>query len=601
MASSVKPRKKDRPTAPAEPVRPAPAAPFGRREWVICAALLLVTFAIYAQVSHHDFLLYDDSDYVTQNAHVRAGLTWDGVAWAFTNTQAGNWFPLTWLSHMLDCQIFGVDSGAIHAMNVFYHGLAVLLLFLILRRMTGAVWRSAFVAFLFSLHPLHVESVAWVAERKDVLNALFWFLTIWIYLGYVQRPNRRRYAALAAVFALALMTKAMAVTLPFALLLLDFWPLRRIAGEAAASGQDAITPRSAIREKGPLLALSLAAAMLTVAAQRGSHYVMPLSLVPLGARISTALTSAVAYIADMFWPAGLAVFYPYDLHPQIWRAVAAAAAILLATVFAIRARRLHPYLAFGWFWYLVTLLPVAGLVQVGSQARADRYTYLPMIGIWVALAWGVEELAGGRRLWKQAAALAAAAACVACAAVTWRQIGYWQDTITLFQHSLSVTQGDYLGYNTLGLAYRDKGRLDEAIASYRRAVAIYPGFEDAHLNLSQALAEKGQAEESLNELAIAVRIDPNDAEALYNLGVGLANQGRFEDAVQAFRAAIQVKPDLAKAHANLGSALGSLDRLDEAIAEFTAALRLDPSLDGLKDNLDAALDMKQQEAAARGK
>jgi tetratricopeptide (TPR) repeat protein len=599
MARPSKPRDKHRPIEKAQAgAAPAQAKSSLRREILICAALLLVTFAVYAQVRHHDLVLYDDTDYVTDNAHVRAGLTWDGAAWAFTNNQAGNWFPLAWFSLMLDCQVFGVDSGAIHLMNVFYHALAALLLFLVLRRMTGAVWRSAFVAFLFALHPLHVESVAWVAERKDVLSALLWFLTMWVYLGYVKRPDWRRYTAVLAVFALASMSKSMVVTLPLVLLLLDFWPLRRVATVQAEPPVEKLPLRRAILEKVPLLAMSLALGVVTIAVQQSSHYVMPLGLVPLPLRVANALVSVAAYLADMCWPVRLAVFYTLNFHPPLWQPVAAGAAILAVSLLAIRFIGRRPYLAVGWFWYLVTLLPVIGLVQVGSQARADRYTYIPMVGIWIALAWGVAALVRNRPALRAAAAAAAAAACVACCALTWRQVGYWQDTVSLFQHSLSVTSGNYLGYNILGLAYRDRGDLDKAIACYQTAVQIDPAFQAAHANLSQALVEKGRTDEALNEIAIAARLRPDDEEAQYNLGAALANQGRFEDAIVAFRAAVKLKPDYAKAHANLGAALASLGRFDEAIAEFTTALRIDPGLDGVRENLEAALDARQQQTSA---
>jgi tetratricopeptide (TPR) repeat protein len=583
------------------PVAPARGK---RRELWIAVVLALLTLAVYAQVGHHEFVLYDDPDYVTENPHVRAGLTLEGVVWAFTNGQAGNWFPLTWMSHMVDCEIFGVDSGALHLVNALFHTLTTLLLFAVLKRMTGAVWRSAFVAFLFALHPLHAESVAWYAERKDVLSALLWFLTIWVYLGYVKRPGWKRYLSVVAVFSLGLMAKSMVVTLPIALLLLDFWPLRRwsFGKQSLPDGrgsEGSETLGRVVLEKVPLLALSAAVGVVTYAAQQSSHYVMPFALIPLSQRIVNALVSCVAYIGDMLWPAKLAVFYPFVFHRPWWQPAAAGAAILAVSILAARWMGRRPYLAAGWFWYLVTLAPVIGLVQVGSQARADRYTYIPMVGLTIALAWGAAELVRSRPGLRTAAAAAAAAVCLACVALTARQVGYWQDTITLFQRSLSVTSGNYLGYNILGLALRDRGRLDEAIASYKEAIKIDPGFEAAHVNLSQALATQGRDGESLSEVAIAARIKPDDDEAQFNLGTALAEQGRFEDAIAAFRNAVRLKPDYAKAHANLGSALANLGRLSEAIAEFTEALRIDPGMDGVKEELDGALDLQQQQSAGK--
>jgi Flp pilus assembly protein TadD len=602
MARSARPRDNARPkTEVIPPVVPSRGL---RRELWLCAVLFLVTFAVYFQVRSHEFILYDDPDYVTGNTHVRGGLTLENVAWAFTNGQAGNWFPLTWISHMVDCQIFGVDSGALHLVNVLFHALAALLLFAVFRRMTGAVWRSAFVAFLFSLHPLHTESVAWMAERKDVLSALLWFLTIWAYLDYVKRPGKGRYWMVVAVFSLGLMAKSMLVTLPIVLLLLDFWPLRRIdfgapSGPGSAT-HHASTLGRAFLEKVPLLALSLGVSVVTFVVQHRSHYVMPLALIPLSQRLGNALVSTVAYVASMVWPARLAVLYPFVLDIPWWQPVAAGLAILAVSILAVRSMGRRPYLAVGWFWYLITLTPVIGLVQVGSQARADRYTYIPMVGLSIALAWGAAEFLRSRPSLRKPVAAAAVAVCLACAALTWRQVGYWRDTITLFRHSLSVTSGNYLGYNILGLALRKQGRLDEAVASYREAIKIFPAFEEAHVNLSQALLEQGRAAESLPETAIAARIKPDDEETQYNLGTSLAEQGRFEEAVEAFRTAVRLKPDYAKAHANLGSALANLGRLDEAIAEFNEALRIDPGLEGVQENLDGAVELKQQ-AAGKGR
>jgi Flp pilus assembly protein TadD len=356
-----------------------------------------------------------------------------------------------------------------------------------------------------------------------------------------------------------------------------------------------------VLEKVPLLALALGAGVVTFAAQQGSNYVMPLALIPLSLRVGNALVSCVAYLGDMLWPAKLAVFYPFVFNTPSWEPVAAGLAILGVSILAVRSVGRRPYLAVGWFWYLITLAPVIGLVQVGSQSRADRYTYLPMVGLTIALAWGAAAFVKSRPGLRKAAAASAVALCLACAALTWRQVGYWQDTITLFQYSLSVTSGNYIGYNILGLAFRNKGRLDEAIASYQEAVKIYPGFEDAHANLSQALLEKGQTGESLTHAAIAAQIKPGDAEVQYDLGTGLAEDGRFEDAVVAFRNAIRLKPDYAKAHANLGSALANLGLLGDAVKEFNEALRIDPGIEGVREELDDALDLQQQQAAGKGK
>jgi tetratricopeptide (TPR) repeat protein len=592
MARSVGARDKVRPKTEADRlVRPVPGP---RRDLWICAILFLATFAVYFQVRHHEFILYDDPDYVTDNLHVRGGLTPEGVAWAFTTGHAGNWFPLTWMSHMVDCQIFGVDSGPQHLMNVLFHALAALLLFAVLRRMTGAVWRSAFVAFLFSLHPLHVESVAWIAERKDVLSAFLWLLTIWAYLGYVKRPGRGRYLMVMVVFSLGLMAKSMVVTLPIVLLLLDLWPLQRIGFGRRPLPNGRGSVGRILLEKVPMLALSLGVAVVTYVVQRRGHAVMPLDLIPLSQRLANALVSYVAYVADMLWPARLAVFYPFPLHVPLWQPVAAGLAVLAVSILALRSIERRPYLAVGWFWYLVTLTPVIGLVQVGSQARADRYTYIPTVGLSIALAWGAAEFVRSRPRLRTAMAAAAVASCLACAALTWRQAGFWQDTISLFRHSLSVTSGNFLGYNILGVALRDRGRIEEAITSYREALKIHPQFEEALVNLSRALSEQGRADEALTHVAAAAQIKPNDVEAQYNLGTELADRGRFAEAVEALQIAVRLKPDYAKAHANLGSALANLGRLDEAIAQFNEALRIDPGLADVRKNLEAARDLQRE-------
>ena len=396
------------------------------------------------------------------------------------------------------------------------------------------------------------------------------------------------------------MAKSMVVTLPFALLLLDVWPLRRIDLERRPRFSHNPALGRVLLEKVPLVALAMGVGVATFLAQHRSHYVMPLSLIPVSLRLGNALVSYVAYIADMLWPARLAVFYPFITPMPLWKPVAAALTIAAVSALALRYLGRRPYLAVGWFWYLIALTPVIGLVQVGSQARADRYTYIPMVGLSIALAWGAADLVKGRPRLKTAVTAAAVAACLACVGLTWRQVGYWRDTISLFRHSLSVTRGNYLGYNILGLAYKDQGRLDDAIACYRASIAISPGFEDAHANLSEALLQQGRTEESLAQSAAAAAIKPDDEEAQYNLGTTLAGEGRFEEAIEAFRAAVRLRPGYAKAHANLGSALANLGRLSEAIAEYNEALRIDPGLEGVRENLNDAVDMLQQ-SGGKGK
>ena len=524
-------------------MRPQKSSEFAgtRLDLLICLGLLLTTIAIYARVRHFDFVNYDDPDYTTGNLHVRQGLTVQGLEWALTSRDAANWFPVTWVSHMLDAQFFALDSGWAHLHNVLLHSLAAVLLCLFLTRATGARWRSALVAFLFASHPLHVESVAWVAERKDVLSASFWFLTLWAYVRYTERPGWGRYLAVASSFCLGLMAKPMLVTLPFVLLLLDYWPLARLRQRES----------KVIWEKLPLFALSGAAAAITWLVQQHAGAVKAL---PLDTRVANATFSYATYIAKTFWPTKLAVFYPYPRGFPFFPILGALLLLAAVTAGAIVLRRSAPYLLTGWGWFAITLLPVIGLVQVGGQARADRYMYIPMVGLLIMLVWGAAQIL---EKW-QAKALAvplAAAACVACAALTWIQVGYWRNSETLFRHALAVTN-------------------DNSVANH---------------NLGNALmAKPGRLSEAIPYLEAAVRIDPDSPPAHTDLGSALARTGNLSGAIAQFEAAILLAPDAPIPHNDLGSALTEAGRVPEAIAEFQTALRLDPDFDEARDNLAAA-------------
>jgi tetratricopeptide (TPR) repeat protein len=532
------PKPKAKPPAP--PQKP-PALAGVRLDLLIYLALLLATFAVYAQVRHFDFVNYDDPDYTTGNVHVRQGLTVQGLEWALTSRDAANWFPVTWVSHMLDCQFFGLESGWHHLHNVLLHALAAILLCMFLGRATGARWRSALVAFLFALHPLHVESVAWVAERKDVLSACFWFLTLWAYVRYTERPGWGRYLAVASGLCLGLMAKPMVVTLPFVLLLVDYWPLARFRRQR----------RTILWEKLPLLGLSAVAAAITYLVQEHAGAVKTL---PLATRLANATLSCAIYIQKTFWPTRLAVFYPYPRSFAFLPLLAAGVLLAVVTAGAIVLRRRTPYLLTGWGWFAVTLLPVIGLVQVGGQARADRYMYIPMVGLLIMLVWGAAEIL---ERW-QARVLAvplAAAACLACAALTWIQVGYWRNSETLFRHALDVTEDNSVAFHNLG---------------------------------STLMASPGHLSEALVYLETAVRIDPDSPPAHTDLGSALAKAGRLPEAIAQFQEAILLAPDAPIPHNNLGSALTEAGRLPEAIAEFQTALRLDPDYDEARRNLAAA-------------
>ncbi len=511
-----------------------------RLDLLIYLALLLVTFAVYAQVRHFDFVNYDDPDYTIGNAHVRQGLTAQGLEWALTSRDAANWFPLTWLSHMLDFQFFGPHSGWHHLHNVLLHALAAVLLFIFLERATQARWRAALVAFLFALHPLHVESVAWVAERKDVLSACFWFLTLWLYVRYTERPGSGRYLAVASSLCLGLMAKPMVVTLPFVLLLMDYWPLARLGQQW----------RKAMWEKLPLLGLSAAAAAITWLVQKHAGAV---KLLPLSIRLENATKSYALYILKTFWPSRLAVFYPYPRTFTFLSLFASGLLLAAITVGVIVLRRRSPYLLSGWGWFVTTLVPVIGLVQVGGQSRADRYMYIPMVGLLIMLIWGGAEILERLRANALAVPLAAAA-CMACAVLTWVQIGCWRNSETLFRHALAVTTDNSVANHSLGNYLMASGRLSEALPYLETAVSIDPDSVPAHTDLGSTLARM---------------------------------PGRLPDAIAQFEAAILLAPNAPIPHNNLGSALTQAGRLPDAIAEFQTALRLDPTNDEARRNLAA--------------
>jgi tetratricopeptide (TPR) repeat protein len=553
----------------------------------LCLAVLLVTTTalVYGQVRHHDFLSYDDPQYGPRNPHVGAGLTWDGVKWAFTTSDDGNWLPLTRLSQMADAQLFGQQSGPQHLVGALLHVLSTLLLFLLLKRITGARWPAALVAFLFGLHPLHVESVAWTAERKDALSGVFWMVTLWGYVYYTRRPSWRRYLLVLLPFLLGLMSKPMIVTLPFVLLLLDVWPLGRlsIAGDGGAGPgqrQGDVTRRMpagrVLVEKVPLVVLAAVMATVTFLTQQGAGTVAEIHQVPAGSRVANALVSYGAYVTSFVWPTRLAVFYPYQLAIARWQSLSAGAAIVVFSVFAWRQVTARPYLAVGWSWFLGTLVPVIGLVQVGEQARADRYMYIPLIGLSIVFAWGLADVA---RHWPKARAAVAGLAvlsCCGCAVLTWHQIRQWRNDATLFQHALDVTTDNFVAHDGLGRALRAQGRIDEGIAHFREAIRIRPLYAGSRDNLGEALLAQGRTPEAVQELTEAVRLDPNLRQARINLGAALRNVGRSTEAIAEYEEAVRRWPDYASAHAGLGLVLAEHGRPDEGVAHLREAIRLAP-------------------------
>ena len=513
----------------------------------ICIGLALLTWAVFAQTLRYDFVNYDDPSYVYQNTRITSGFSLTNVVWAFTHVHSENWHPLTTITHMLDCQLYGLKAGWHHFTNVLLHTVAGVLLFLALQRMTGALWRGAFVAALFAVHPLHVESVAWIAERKDVLSGVFFMLTLLAYFHYTRAPSIGRYLILALVVALGLMSKPMLVTLPFVLLLLDYWPLGRFQARRTGGRRQLL---QLIVEKIPLIALSAASSIVTFLAQRGA--IGWTEQLPVSARISNAIVTYLVYIWQMLWPPKLAVFYP---HPEnrlpIWAITLALVVLAGITIAACLLRKRAPYLIVGWLWYLGMLVPVIGLVQVGWQGHADRYTYLPQIGLYIAVTWTATDLTASWRF--QRIALAAAAALLV-AALSWRawlQTSYWRDSETLFTHALAVTSNNDVALNNLGIIFLDKGQLDDAISKLEAAIDLRPENGPAHDNLAKALLRKGRLAEAMVHYRKFLEIEPGNVEARNTLGTALIQQRRVNEAIAQWQEALALQPDNGNAASNL--------------------------------------------------
>ena len=543
-------------------------------------SLLALTVIVYFQVHDFEFVNFDDRETILGNTHIQNGLTLAGLGWAFTTAYAANWFPVTWISHMIDVQLFGLDSGWHHLTNLAIHAASTLLLFALMRRMTGKLWESAFVSFVFALHPLHVESVAWVSERKDVLSAFFWFLTTWLYVDYVDRPNLRRYLLALGAFCLGLMSKQMLVTLPFVLLLLDYWPLKR--------SKTTLISRL-VMEKVPYLTLSVAASVIVFKVQHSAGAVLSVDSIPLLTRAANALISYTEYLGTFFLPLKLAAFYPYPPSRPAWQI--AASALILAIVSAVAIRR--PYLTVGWLWYLGTLVPVIGLVQVGEQARADRYTYIPLIGISIMLAWGAAELIERHPEMRVPVRVLSTAFCAGWLVISWTQIQYWRNSITLFEHAIASTENNYIAHLNLGAVLAEQGHTKEALRHLYASVEEKPDHNDGHDTLGAVLGQMGRTDEAAEQFQTAIRLQPNDSEAHCNLGNVLVAQRKFADAAGEFRTALRIYPDFVTAHFGLGGALLNQGQTDDAIAQFTEALRLDPNMAAARDGLKQALALKK--------
>ncbi len=602
-----------------DPIRvPAPVMAWPQLSgWLLAGLLALVTIALYWPAMQCDFVDFDDDLYVTANAHVQSGLTLENIGWAFSNLELGFWHPLTWLSILADGQFYGMRAWGHHLTSVLLHAASTGLLFLALQRMTGAKWRSAVVAGLFGWHPLHVESVAWASERKEVLSGFFWMLTLVTYARYAEcrmhkpaTPTTRDaprflfqvshftfhalkfYGLTLFFFVLGLMSKPMVVTLPLMLLLLDWWPLQRFRLNTPGPKLKQMVPL--IWEKVPFLVAAFVFGVVTIYAERGVGALGSTTQYPLAGRVQNALLSYLIYLRQTFWPADLTVFYPYPKVFPAWRAAGAGGVGLLLSALLLRAPRKWPYLAAGWVWYLVTLLPVIGLIRVGDFSRADRFMYVPVIGAFLALSWGTYELT---RRWRyQVLALSAAggAAIVMCLALTRQQIGYWKDGEALFRHVLGITDNNPIAHNNLGIALVPKGQLGEAIRQYQEALRLKPDYADAYNNLGNALGLQGQTDEAIRQFQEALRLKPDYADAHKNLGIALFTKGQLDEAIGQFQEAVHFKPDYAQAHNYLGSAFGLKGQLDEAVRQFQEAVRLKPDYAEAYNGLGTALAKKGQ-------
>jgi protein O-mannosyl-transferase len=559
-----------------------------RLDFWICLLLVISILWVYWPVRNFSFVNFDDRQYVTRNYHVQAGFTLESMRWAFTAREVCNWHPLTWLSHMLDCRIYGMNPGHHHMTNVLFHVLNTLLLFYIFKRISGSLWGSAYIAALFALHPLHVESVAWVAERKDVLSTFFWMLTLWSYARYVESSRLDKYLLLILFYILGLMAKPMIATLPFVMLLLDYWPLKRFQLRLSRNESPAIQKPfyfGLIREKIPLFLLSAASGVVTYLVQKSGGAVDSLAAIPFHDRIANALVSYIGYIWKMFWPHNLAVLYPYPKSTAMWEIAGAGLLLIIISVFVFRMLSSKPYLAVGWLWYLGTLVPVIGIVQVGSQASADRYTYVPLIGIFIMAAWGVSDWVS-KRHHRKTGLFAVAATILSLLMMTSRlQVKYWANSVTLFEHAINVTSDNSIAQLNLGEALAEQGNIEKAAKHYKAALKIKPNLVGAHLNIGVYFRNKGEFDKAINHFSKVLQEKSDYAVAYYELGDTLEKKGDMSGAIKHYLEAIKIRPGYAKAYNNLGVILAGQSKARAAIVFLAKALQINPGYAGAHYNL----------------
>ena len=609
---------------------------FSKRELFIGLFLVFSVLIIYWQVIGFQFISLDDTLYVSENKQVQQGLTWEGARWAFSLSKQGevtNWHPLAWLSHMLDCQVFGLNPGMHHLVNVFYHALNALLLFLVLRLMTGSVWRSAFVASLFALHPVNVDSVAWISERKNLLSTTFWLLTMFAYFFYTRKQNMVMYCLVVAAFCLGSLAKSMLITLPFVLLLLDYWPLGRInlpvlRDDRARWYSFYRDAGRLILEKIPLMIISFVVVFITTQSLKLTDQILATQLVPMGLKIKNAIVSYLIYMGKMVWPKDLSIFHPYPDMIPVWQVAGSLAVLLAITILALIKYRKHPYFIVGWLWFLGTLVPVLGIIQAGLwPAIGERWAYIPYAGLFMALAWGVPALLDRIQHKKNILVGCASIILILLACRTWFQLGYWKDDISVFSHSINLDPDNYVAHvniaatyagheisdkaihhfnealrihpndalalEGLGRLYYNLGQLDKSLRYYSEQVRYYPNDIIANFELGSLYADMGDLDNALRYFTEVIRLDPEYALAYHNLGIIHAKKGDADRAIERFESALKLNPNDAESHYSSGIVLMNQGQVDDAIDHFNEALKIRPDLVGVRNYLKAALNYKK--------
>ena len=552
--------------------------------------LILSILAVYGQLHDYQFITLDDPTYVKDNPHIRDGLTLNGIYWSLKSVYASNWHPLTWISHMMDVELYGMDAGRHHMTNTIFHILNSLLLLFTLIRFTGRLWPSSVVTALFALHPINVEVVAWVAQRKTLLCFFFWLLALWFYHGYVQRPGKGRYVLVLLFFILGMMSKPAIVVLPFILMLLDYWPLARYQSDKPGMAMGLIgTISASIKEKIPFFVITVAGSVLTYVAQKSGGAVTALDTLPLNVRIANALLSYATYLGKAFWPHKLVILYPYPDTIPVWHLAVSAVLLGFISLWAIKTVREQPYVIVGWLWYLLILVPVIGIVQVGIQAMADRYAPIPLVGIFIILVWGVSDVSSDWDHRKAKLAVLAIMSLLILMATTWKQAQTWRNSVTVFKQALSVSADNYLALNNMGFALSSQNRIDDAVKYYSMALRINPNFEDARFNLGVALFLQGKYGAAIEQYTHALQLNPLNAKTYNNSGAAMAKMGNELGAIQHYNSALRLDSDYADAHRNLANLYFSKGNMPEAEEHYRSTLRINPQDKHARNNLGLVL------------